>query len=148
MESARSAAAKILEDVLSFFGLNVVVDADEEGDIIHLAVPSSDMNGFLIGTRAETLRSLQNIVNAIMRSKGFGEVRVNVDIAGYKKQRAEKLASRAKGWMDKVKESGEPMHLEPMNAADRRTVHQAAGEAGISTESVGEGRERHIVLKL
>jgi predicted RNA-binding protein Jag len=34
-----------------------------------------------------------------------------------------------------------------MNAADRRTVHKVAGEHGIETESVGEGRDRHIVLK-
>ena len=105
------------------------------------------MNGFLIGTKAETLRALQNIVNAIMRSKGYSDVRVNIDIAEYKKQRAQKLTERAQVWLREVKESGESMHLEPMNAADRRTIHQAASESGISTESVGEGRERHIVLK-
>jgi predicted RNA-binding protein Jag len=38
--------------------------------------------------------------------------------------------------------------LPPMNAADRRVVHKAATDYGLETESVGEGRERHIVLKL
>jgi spoIIIJ-associated protein len=40
------------------------------------------------------------------------------------------------------------MHLNPMNAADRRTVHKVAAEAGLETESEGEGRDRHVVLKL
>jgi hypothetical protein len=49
--------------------------------------------------------------------------------------------------MKKVQESGEQMELQPMNPADRRTVHKLAGEYGVETESVGEGRDRHIVLK-
>jgi predicted RNA-binding protein Jag len=39
------------------------------------------------------------------------------------------------------------MDLEPMNAADRRVIHKLAGEYGVTSESAGEGRDRHIVLK-
>jgi predicted RNA-binding protein Jag len=39
------------------------------------------------------------------------------------------------------------MDLEPMNAADRRVVHQLAAEYGLTSDSVDEGRDRHIVLK-
>ena len=73
--------------------------------------------------------------------------RVNVDVADYKKQRAERLGHTAEDWVKQVKESGEAMELKPMNASDRRIVHQLAGEFGLSTESVGEGRDRHIILK-
>lgn len=73
--------------------------------------------------------------------------RVNVDIADYKKHRAERLSKQAEDWFKEVKESGKPKDLAPMNAADRRVVHKAASDFGIETESVGVGRERHIVLK-
>jgi len=73
--------------------------------------------------------------------------RVNVDIADYKKQRAGRLAEHAQQWLDQVKKDGKPLDLPPMNAADRRVIHKLAGEHGLTTESVGEGRERHIVLK-
>lgn len=70
-----------------------------------------------------------------------------MDIAEYKKNRADQLAEKAQVWLDKVKESAEPMHLRPMNAADRRTIHKVASDYGLLTSSEGEGRDRHIVLK-
>jgi spoIIIJ-associated protein len=94
------------------------------------------------------MRALQFLVSNALRSKDFAHNRVNVDIADYKKARAEQLAERATEWIKKVQETGEEMQLNPMNAADRRIVHKVASEAGLQTESVGEGRDRHIVLKL
>ena len=72
---------------------------------------------------------------------------MNVDVADYKKGRQEQLSEVTKGWIEKVKSSNEPMTLKPMNAADRRIVHKVAGEYGVATESVGVGRDRHIVLR-
>jgi spoIIIJ-associated protein len=72
--------------------------------------------------------------------------RVNIDVADYKKQRASRLSERAEDWVKAVKDSGKPMDLRPMNAADRRTIHQLAADNSLSSDSVGEGRDRHIVL--
>jgi spoIIIJ-associated protein len=141
-------AKKYLEDLLSFFGLNTDVYATTEDDeVIELEVPSTHLNGFLIGQHGDTMRALQFLVSSALKNNGYEMVRVNVDIAEYKKQRANRLAEVAKEWLDAVKTSGKPMDLQPMNAADRRVVHKVAGEYGLSTESVGEGRDRHIVLK-
>ena len=142
-------AKKFLEDTLSFFGLNVDVYAtSEDGDVIELNVPSTHLNGFLIGNRGETMRSLQFLTSMALKTREYELERVNVDIADYKKQRAQRLEDRAKEWLEQVKLSGEPMHLKPMNAADRRTIHKLADDYGLSTESEGEGRDRHIVLQL
>lgn len=140
-------AKKYLEDLLSFFGLNIDVYATNEDEVIQLSVPSTHMNGFLIGQRGENMRSLQYLVSTALKNNDYSNTRVNVDIADYKKQRADRLRDKAEDWMKKVKESGEPMDLNPMSPADRRVVHQLAGEYGLETESVGEGRDRHIVLK-
>lgn len=141
-------AKKYLEDILSFFGLNIDIYAtSEDHEVIELHVPSTHMNGFLIGHAGDTMRALQFLVSNALKNSQFTYHRVNVDIADYKKQRAHQLVERAEAWFSKVKESGEAMHLKPMNAADRRIVHKAAGENGLETESVGEGQDRHIVLK-
>lgn len=147
MEEAIIYAKKYLEDLLSFFGLNTDVYATHEDEVIQLNVPSSAMNGFLIGQRGDTMRSLQYVVSTALKNKGHEYWRVNVDIAGYKQQRADRLAQTAEAWVAKVKETGQPMELKPMNAADRRTIHKLADEMGLTTESVGEGRDRHVVLK-
>ena len=147
MEEAIVYAKKYLEDLLSFFGLNTDVYATREDDVIELEVPSTHLNGFLIGQKGENMRSMQFLISNALKNQGFAYTRVNVDVAEYKKQRAQRLAGKAEEWVKKVKESGEPMELKPMNAADRRTVHKLAQEWGLTSESMGEGRDRRIVLK-
>jgi spoIIIJ-associated protein len=147
MEESIQFAKKYLEDLLSFFGLNTDVYATSEEDVIELNVPSTHLNGFLIGQKGETMRALQYLVGSALRNGGHEYSRVNVDIADYKKGKAERLADIAQEWVDSVKESKKPMDLRPMNSADRRVIHKLASESGLETESVGEGRDRHVVLK-
>lgn len=147
MEESIIFAKKYLEDLLSFFGLNTDVYATAEDDVIELQVPSTHLNGFLIGQRGENMRSLQFLVGSALKNQGFAHSRVNVDIAEYKKQRAQRLAERAEEWVKQVKETGKPMELRSMNAADRRTIHKLAAEWGVVSESTGEGKERRVVLK-
>lgn len=147
MEESIQYAKKYLEDLLSFFGLNTDVYATSEDEVIELEVPSTHLNGFLIGQRGDTMRALQFLVSNALKNQGFENTRVNVDVAEYKKQRADRLRETAEDWMKKVRDSGEAMDLRPMNPADRRTVHKLAQEYGLISDSAGEGRERHIVLK-
>ena len=93
------------------------------------------------------MHAMQFLTSSALKAQEFTMNRVNVDIADYKAQRAERLRDKAQQWVDDVKDSGEAMSLRPMNASDRRVVHKLAGEHGLITESEGEGRERHIVLK-
>jgi spoIIIJ-associated protein len=147
MEEAIQYAKKYLEDLLSFFGLNTDVRATSDDDVIELEVPSTHLNGFLIGQRGENMRAMQFLTSNALKNKQFAYTRVNIDVADYKKQRAERLTKQAEEWIQTVKESGKPMDLQPMNAVDRRTVHKLAQEHDIISESSGEGRDRHIVLK-
>jgi spoIIIJ-associated protein len=145
-EASLEYAKKYLEDLLSFFGVNVTIVAHVEGDVIELNVPSTESNSILIGRNAETLRSLQYAVSTTLRNQDAALVRVNIDIADYKKQRAEKVAEQARDWIRQVQKSGDS-HVANLNAADRRVVHQVATEFDdIETFSEGEGRERRIII--
>ena len=146
-EEAIIYAKKYLEDLLSFFGLNTDVYATSDDEVIQLNVPSTHLNGFLIGQRGENMRSLQYLTSTALRNNNYAHTRVNVDIAEYKKQRADRLREKAEDWVKQVKDTNEPMNLEPMNAADRRVVHKLAVEYGLASESSGFGRDRHIILK-
>lgn len=149
VEEAILYAKKYIEDLLSFFGLNIDVYATtEDEEVIELDVPSTHLSGFLIGAHGDGLRALQHLTSMALKNQNFSHYRVNVDIAGYKKQRADRLTKQAEEWFREVQKTGQPKELEPMNAADRRTVHKAAVDYGLTSESVGEGRDRHIVLKL
>ena len=139
-------AAKYLEDLLSFFGINVAVYSTIDDEVIQLSVPSTSLNSLLIGRNADNLRALQHIVMMALTSKDAEVTRVNVDVAGYKRQRADRIADKAEGWIRKVRETGESMTLD-LNAADRRVVHKVAQDySDIETHSEGEGRERKLII--
>lgn len=139
-------AAKYLEDLLSFFGVNVAVTSTIDDEVIQLSVPSTSLNSLLIGKGADNLRALQHIVMMALNTRGAEVNRVNVDVAGYKRQRADRIAEKAEGWIRKVRETGESMTLD-LNPADRRVVHKVASDySDIETHSEGEGRERKLII--
>jgi spoIIIJ-associated protein len=139
-------AKKYLEDLLSFFSANLTVSSTCDDDVIELSVPSSEFNSILIGRNAETLRSLQYIVSTVLRNKDAALTRVNIDIADYKKQRAERVAVQAREWIEQVRRTGDS-YVVSLNAADRRIVHHVASEySDIRTFSDGEGRERKLTI--
>lgn len=140
-------AKKYLEDLLSFFGLNTAVTVHCDEDVIELGVPSTHLNGFLIGQRGDTLRSLQYLLSMALKNKNAELTRVNIDVANYKHHRAERLAEQVREWCQQVTESGERMDLKPMSPADRRVAHHVVSEFGaLESHSEGEGRDRHLVI--
>ena len=79
--------------------------------------------------------------------RGEHGLEVNVDVADYKRQRADRIADKAENWIKKVRETGEPMRID-LNAADRRVVHKLAEDySDITTHSEGEGRERQLIIE-
>jgi len=139
-------AKKYLEDLLSFFGVNTDIAVSINDDVLELSVPATEFTSILIGRNAETLRSLQYVLSTTLRNNNASIQRVNLDIADYKKQRAEKLAEKAKEWIEQVRSTGDS-YVANLNAADRRIVHGVASEyEDIQTFSEGEGRDRHLII--
>ncbi len=137
---------KYLEDIIAFFDLNLDVTVSVEDDIVVASIPSSERNSLLIGRGAETLRGLQSLLSATLRSQDAALTRVSIDIADYKKQHAEKVAEQARQWIAEVRETVNSKVLD-LNAADRWTVHHVASEySDITTHSEGEGRDRRLII--
>lgn len=140
-------ATKYLEDLLSFFGINVAVDSTIDDEVIQLSIPSTSMNSLLIGREANNLRALQHIVSMALTSRKAEVTRVNVDVADYKRQRADRIAEQAEDWIREVRATGRAKRVH-LNAADRRVVHKVAQDySDIATHSEGEGRERQIIIE-
>jgi len=145
-QEATEFAKTYVEDLLTFFGVNVQIVATCDDDVIELSVPSTNLNSLLIGRNAETLRSIQYLTSTVLRNKDAAVSRVNVDIADYKKQRADRVAAQARVWIEEVRKSGNS-YIAQLNPADRRIVHNVASEyADIRTFSEGEGHERTITI--
>lgn len=115
----------------------------ENGLLVNLL--GSDM-GKLIGYRGEGMSSLQHILNSLVSKHEF-DTHIILDIEGYKARREQALINLAKKTANKALISHKNIAIEPMNSYERRIIHSAVADMdGITTQSSGEGKNRHVVF--
>jgi spoIIIJ-associated protein len=143
------AAARFLEGLVQAFGASgtteIVQVADDE---VEVRLEGEDL-GLLIGPRGQTLQAVQDLTRlAVAQREGERTGRFRIDIAGYRQRRREALAKFAAQVAEQVLATGQAKALEPMNAADRKVVHDTVnGIDGVHTTSEGEDPYRRVVLR-
>ena len=144
---------KVVEEISStLLGLmgskaNAEVSLDKENDAVLVDIQTDDESGLLIGSRGDTLQSLQTVIGMIYKSKTEEWKRILVNVADWRERQQEKLDQLAKSTADRAVETGEPAPLYNLTPAERRLVHMAlVDNKDVETESVGEGKERHLVV--
>jgi len=105
--------------------------------------------GLLIGRRGETLAALQLLVSLIVGHRTKHRMRIIIDAENYRQRREENLRSLALRVAQQVRNYRRSIALEAMPPHERRIVHIALSESkDISTESIGEGDARRVVISL
>lgn len=106
-----------------------------------------DKLGKLIGYHGENLQALQMLLSGI-KAKGEGGIRLYIDVDGYKANRNQAIIELANKTADQAVKIERNIHLDPMNAYERRIIHTTLQERDdVTTESTGEGEKRHVVVK-
>ncbi len=132
--------------LLNFDPAYAVEISHVEEDRIEVEVFGGDP-GKIIGRSGRTLHALEYVTNAVMNREEGQNVRVNIDVGGYKRRRDERLQDQARRVSSEVQKTGQPVELEPMSAAERRVIHLAlADDPYVKSESTGEGRDRRVVI--
>ncbi len=136
-----------LEQLLTLLGFTATVESQTFDDGLLLDIKTDDP-GRLIGRQGQTLGDLQYVLNRMLFRGDERAPKVMLDVGGYRTQAREQLIKRAKDAAEKVRRWGDIIELEPMNAFDRRIVHQALKEdPDIETHSVEvEGSEKKVIL--
>jgi len=140
---------KITTKLLKEMGMEKIkVDLSQKaGEAVRLNIDCADP-GILIGNRGETISSLQLILSLMVYKKLGRWQRVIVNISDYLEKRAESLEKMALETAQRVKFSKEGLMMPFLNSAERRVIHMAlADNPDVVTESIGEGRERRLVIK-
>jgi len=139
-------AREILEQVLAKMQEPGAVTATQEEDRISLLIETADA-GLLIGKQGQTLDALQYLVTKMLAKQTRKKVRIAIDVEAYRARHNEALALLAQKYGEKVKRSGRPITLNPMNPYDRRIVHMALqGDKDLKTISRGEGLFKKVVI--
>lgn len=146
------------EDIISYIkefiktttrlmGIETQLEVKESENIIGV-IMASDNNPILIGKEGRTLNSLQILIRQALSAQTGVNIKVNLDASNYKGKKLKNLAYDVKKIAYDVLRTHGEVHLDPMNSYERRFVHNAISEfKDLSSNSEGEGQNRHIVVK-
>ena len=151
VEEQQQMVGEFLEGLAQSFGVTAKAEnvaADEDSFEVNLVGNDKEL-GLLIGPKGHHLVAIHEVSKTMLQRRlpGLNRARIRVDVGGYRSRRREALAAYVQELAQKVIESGVEKGLEPMNAADRKVVHDAVNEIpGVNTISVGDEPRRRVVL--
>lgn len=136
-----------LEQLLRLLGFEATIEERQIPDGLFLDVRTEDSSR-LIGRSGQTLADLQYILNRMLFQQETGAPRVTVDVGGYRAQAEVALVKKALEGAERVRRTSDVVELEPMNAFERRVIHNALrDDPGVETQSVEvEGTSKKAML--
>jgi spoIIIJ-associated protein len=148
-EEQAGTVGEFLEGLIEAFGLQGQVRVGEvDGEDVEIDIDGDDL-GLLIGPHGQTMMALHELSKTVLqRTAPSGpRVRLRLDVAGYRQRRREALAQFVKAQAADVVATGQARALEPMNASDRKVVHDTINELdGVGTVSEGDEPRRRVVI--
>lgn len=148
---------RLIEDFLAHMRIAVSVSPriaiDEEGETVLFALHTKDAN-LLIGQGGANLLALQHVLRLYVRSKLAADVpeidrfRFLLDVNNYRTERERYLRKLADETVSRVRSTRREFQLRPMSSYERRVIHMhLSGESDVVTDSVGQGKDRSVVIR-
>ncbi|AAF09828.1 Jag family protein [Deinococcus radiodurans] len=147
-EDPRAVLEQFLAELTARIDPGLRVQVRETEDALEAEI-SGENAARLAGRDGRTLGAIEVIAYAVLaKHAGRGDLRVRVDVGGFRKRQADTLTKLAERLAVQVAKSGEPHELQPMPPAERRVIHIALKEnPDVMSESVGEGAARRLVIR-
>lgn len=146
IEDQAEVAREFAEGLLKAFGVEGTVKTRVEEDVLYVDVEGEQTEA-LVGRKGAVVQAVHELTRTVIQRKTYGAPRIRLDIAGYAARRREALRIYAGRLAESVMEDGREAMLEPMNAADRKVVHDAIAEIdGVRSYSEGEEPNRSVIV--
>jgi spoIIIJ-associated protein len=148
LDEQGAVAREFLEGLVREMNLEADIDVVRpDEDTVEVSLHGTDL-GLLIGPKGATLFALQDLTRTVVQRKtSASNGRLLVDVSEYRRKRRAALERFARQLAQEVGTTGTRKVLEPMNASDRKVVHDAINEIeGVSTTSEGEEPHRRVVI--
>ncbi|MCL2653620.1 MAG: protein jag [Propionibacteriaceae bacterium] len=144
LDQEGDAAADYLEELLDIVDMDGDIDTYVEGDRAHVSIVTDSLT--LVGKNGEVLDALQELARLAVLTETGRRSRLILDVAGYRDKRRQELLILAQEAVAEVQRTGEPARLPAMNPFERKIVHDAVAEAGLTSESEGVEPQRRVVV--
>lgn len=151
LEEEGEIAADYLEELLDIADLDgdIDIDVDHGRAAVEIVADGASARGLnrLVGTDGEVLDALQELTRLAVQTRTGERSRLMLDVAGHRRARRTALTAVALDAVEKVRTSGAPVTLDPMNSFERKVVHDAIASAGLVSESEGSEPNRRVVVR-
>jgi spoIIIJ-associated protein len=147
LEDEGEVAADYLEELLDIFDLDGDINIDVRQGRAYLEVTADQESNLRLISNPETVEALQELTRIAVQTKTQSFSRLILDIAGSRQAKLDSLTKIVNRIIAKVQETSAPVAMKPMSSYERKIAHDLIAEAGLISESEGEGKERHIVAK-
>ena len=147
LEKEGEIAADFIEEFLDLADLHGDLEIEFKQECVYLTVDSEGESNLGKVSDPETVNAIQEITRLAVQSKTGEMSRLILDIAGSRDAKAKQLKDLVEKSLAKLEETDKEQHLKPMSSYDRKLVHDMVAEAGMVSESEGQGRDRHIVIR-
>ena len=145
LEEEGDIAADYLEGLLDIADLDGDIDIDVENGRASLAIAGGKL-GHLVGKEGEVLDSIQELTRLAVQTATGDRSRLMLDIENFRANRRKELTALAEKMAEQAKTTGSSIKLDPMNAFERKIIHDTIQDLGLSSESDGEDPRRYVVI--
>lgn len=147
LEEEGDIAADYIEELLDITDLDGDIEIDARAGRAYLSVTSSEDTNLRLLSKPDTVNALQELTRIAVQAKTGSFSRLILDIGGSREARASELALLVDKAVERIEGGSESAALPPMSSYERKLVHDIVSERGFSSESEGEGRDRHTVIR-
>lgn len=147
-DEAVTALAVYLTDITRDLGAPSMVKVSRAKGIITFNL-ETEKKGLLIGKHGKLINAIQYLSQVYIHRIAKNRLSIVVNVGDYRERRKAIIERLAKQTLRKVRETGQPVFLEPMPAFERKQVHSIlSSESDISTHSEGNEPHRYLVVEL
>ena len=139
-------AADFIEELLDIADIDGDIDIDAKSGRAYVSVTATEGANLRLLSKPDTVAALQELARLAVQNKTGRFSRLILDIGGSREQRASELATLVDRAVTRIEEGAASASLPPMSSYERKIIHDIVAERGFTSESEGEGRERHTVI--
>jgi spoIIIJ-associated protein len=139
-------AADYIEELLDITDIDGDIDIDAKSGRAYVSVTATEGANLRLLSKPDTVAALQELARLAVQNKTGRFSRLILDIGGSREQRASELATLVDRAVARIAEGAASASLPPMSSYERKIIHDIVAERGFTSESEGEGRDRHTVI--
>ena len=147
LEEEGEIAADYIEELLDITDLDGDIEIDTRSGRAYVSVNSSEDTNLRLLSRPDTVAALQELTRIAVQTRTGSFSRLILDVGGSREARVAELTILVDKAVERIEGGADSAALPAMSSYERKLVHDIVAERGFTSQSEGEGRDRHTVIK-